>query len=225
MNSRERGIYATLKAHCWRDKCLPRDIESLSRLANEDPRDFEVAWPMVQKPFVERNGFYIHPGLERERKKQREFSRKQRANALKRYYSKTVKLKNATAMPRHNSGNARAGYALQSLSSSSTTVNNNTPLPPLNDAEKRLLDYLQTTPPLNRVVDQETFVRRLAGVYGAERVLGEFRAVVAYCAARPEWEAGKKNWNKTLAGWVKRSAEAQAKKTAVASITQGIKEI
>ncbi len=117
MSMQERGVYITLICKCWNEGTLPEDTERLSKLCGMPHSAFRKLWPSILPCFrssgAER---LIHPRLEKERKKQREYRRRQADAAAKRWESRG----NATAFPRqvarHPSGNALISSQSQSLS-------------------------------------------------------------------------------------------------------------
>ena len=125
MSMQERGVYITLICKCWNEGSLPDDTERLARLCGVPLAAFRKAWPAIQ-PCFRSNGSdrLLHPRLEKERKKQRDYRRRQSDAAAKRWESHG----NATAMPRHvvrhppgiatqpPSGNALISVSSQSLS-------------------------------------------------------------------------------------------------------------
>jgi uncharacterized protein YdaU (DUF1376 family) len=91
------GVYIRLLCHQWIRKGLPNDDAILSRLSGAETDVLSI----VRKKFSEKkNGLLQNKRLEIERKKQREYSRKQAENANKGW----EKRRNATAMPPHDSG-------------------------------------------------------------------------------------------------------------------------
>ncbi|MEK9896932.1 MAG: DUF1376 domain-containing protein, partial [Burkholderiaceae bacterium] len=83
MTAEEAGIYIRLMAHSWKHP-LTNDMGKLAKLAGVTPEAMSTAWLVVSTCFEQRSsGDWIHPRLERERRKQRLHSRKQTENGLK----------------------------------------------------------------------------------------------------------------------------------------------
>lgn len=109
MSMTERGIYITLLSRCWLDGGLPTDLRELSKFARMKPTQFERLWtngPLAQC-FYQKGDQLQHERLDKERKIQAEYRKRQKDAATKRWESHG----NATAMPsvastRHPSGNA-----------------------------------------------------------------------------------------------------------------------
>lgn len=97
MTCAEVGAYIRLLCHQWIRKGLSKNNEVLLRLSGAE---IDVLFS-VRKKFSERkNGLLQNLRLEIERKKQREYSKKQAENARTGW----DKRRNATAMPPHHSG-------------------------------------------------------------------------------------------------------------------------
>lgn len=117
MSMQERGVYITLICKCWNEGTLPCDVAKLAKLCSVPFAAFKRLWPSIA-PCFRSNGAdrLIHPRLEKERKKQREYRKRQADAAGKRWQSHG----NATALPanvtRHPSGNALISSQSQSLS-------------------------------------------------------------------------------------------------------------
>lgn len=118
MTDAQIGIYIKLLCHAWLEGSIPSDLDQLSRFATKEPDSFKDNWRWISSCFEvckKDPSKLINPRLEKERRKQKSFSRKQ-SNAAKSRWQKE-KSGDATALPRECFS-----------SSSSTTVN--TPLPP-----------------------------------------------------------------------------------------------
>jgi len=114
------GAYVRLLCHQWIRNGLQNDDEVLSRLSGAG---IDVLTVVRGKFRMRKNGRLYNMRLEIERKKQRERGKQQALNANKRWGNNG----DAMASIRHGSGICQT-HALQSSSSSS--VNTNTPLPP-----------------------------------------------------------------------------------------------
>jgi uncharacterized protein YdaU (DUF1376 family) len=101
MSMQERGCYITLICVCWQQGSLPSDTDQLARFCALPVPTFRKLWPAVEKCFRASGADrLVHPRLEKERKKQREFrklqSDKGKASAASR--------RATTVQPRFNSG-------------------------------------------------------------------------------------------------------------------------
>lgn len=79
MSLQERGAYITLLCICWIDGSLPIAADRLANMVSTPLKQFAKFWPALAACFVERDGRYVHPRLEREREKQAEHRRSQSA--------------------------------------------------------------------------------------------------------------------------------------------------
>lgn len=116
MSLPEVGAYIRLMSRCWLKGSLPPEVPELARLCGATTGQMRKFWPAISKCFNQRaDGRWIHPRLEKERKVQADYRKRQKENADKRWQSHG----NATAMPEapHPVGNAL-------LSSSSSSISN-----------------------------------------------------------------------------------------------------
>ncbi|MBL7685944.1 MAG: DUF1376 domain-containing protein, partial [Deltaproteobacteria bacterium] len=74
MTTEEVGAYWLLVSICWRESQLPDDLEELSSLVRMNSEKFQTSWDKRIKRCFQKNedGFWVHPRLEEERKKQQE---------------------------------------------------------------------------------------------------------------------------------------------------------
>ena len=126
MSMTERGIYITLMGRYWLDGGLPADAGVLAAMCRMKRKQFERVWTNgpLHECFEECDGQLIQPRLDKERKKQRDYNRRQSDNAAKGWHSR----RNATALPpparSHPSGNASLSHLhSQSLSRSQISKN------------------------------------------------------------------------------------------------------
>lgn len=99
MSMTERGVYITLLSRCWLDNGLPTDVAVLAKFVRMKTPQFERMWtngPM-HECFAERGGKLHNERLDKERKKQTDFRRRQQDAADMRWESH----RNATASKRH----------------------------------------------------------------------------------------------------------------------------
>jgi uncharacterized protein YdaU (DUF1376 family) len=109
MSMTERGVYITLLCAQWELGSLPTAMKPMAALLKGvNEKQLSRMWPTnLAGCFVERGGRLINPRLERERKKQVDYRRRQSDNAEKRWSKERQSGGNATALPdRHVSGNA-----------------------------------------------------------------------------------------------------------------------
>lgn len=128
MSMTERGIYITFLARCWQDNGLPTDMKVLAGFARMKPAQFERVWKggALSECFYERNGKLHNERLDKERKKQAEFRRRQSDNAARGWRSRG----NAVAVPEHQpSGITRAVETeIESSSGSNSSKKKEEPL-------------------------------------------------------------------------------------------------
>lgn len=83
MSLAERGAYITLLCVCWQQKSLPSDRGKLARLCGVPPTTFQKLWPALEPCFkaaTSQPDRIVHPRLDRERRKQNEYRRRQSDN-------------------------------------------------------------------------------------------------------------------------------------------------
>jgi uncharacterized protein YdaU (DUF1376 family) len=136
MSLNERGAYITLMCFCWREGSIPSDLESLSALCGVDIDTMSGIWKRVQKcfnPHKKNEQRLIHFRLEKERKKQKEHSKKRSEAGLK--GAKTRWVGNDTTDSKCHSNAIQKPMAKNSFSSSissSSSITN----PPTPKGEK-----------------------------------------------------------------------------------------
>lgn len=82
MSLAERGAYITLICKCWIEGSLPADVARLARLCGSPLPAFRRLWLAIEpcfRPLADGQRF-VHPRLERERRKQSAFRRRQADN-------------------------------------------------------------------------------------------------------------------------------------------------
>lgn len=80
MSLQERGAYITLICQCWTEGSLPADVGALARLCGSPAAAFRRLWPALVPCFRAVSGRadrLTHPRLDLERRKQREYRRRQ----------------------------------------------------------------------------------------------------------------------------------------------------
>lgn len=75
MNTEQVGAYHLLMMYCWKEGSLPDDMEELAILSRMETSKFEEAWEKrIQRCFIQNeDGNWIHPRLEKERDKQKNY--------------------------------------------------------------------------------------------------------------------------------------------------------
>lgn len=123
MDNRQYGVYHKLLGHNWLEGSIPADIGQLATLVHEDPRDFESMWSLISKKFRRKgSGRLTNPRQEKERKKQKLFSKKQADAARKRWERQNGKKQKQgipKTVPPHQSG-INPAHAKSCSSSSSS---------------------------------------------------------------------------------------------------------
>ena len=87
MSAQEVGVYLLLLCMDWNDGGIAYNPRLLARYCRVTEAEFTQAWEVVGQCFVERDGRFWNPRLERERDKQAKFSAKQKAAADVRWQS------------------------------------------------------------------------------------------------------------------------------------------
>lgn len=82
MTNAEVGIYLRLLCLDWGEGGFELDPDYLARYVREPRETWDAAWHIVKRCFVERDGRWYNPRLEREREKQAAFRAKQSAAGL-----------------------------------------------------------------------------------------------------------------------------------------------
>ena len=84
MNNREVGCYVKLLCFCWKQGSIPGDIERIAQLCGETEDVMPELWRNIKPCFRSKgNDRLIHPRLDRERKKQKEWRKKSSAGGKK----------------------------------------------------------------------------------------------------------------------------------------------
>lgn len=121
MSMAERGVYITLICKCWTEGTLPADVALLAKLCGLPSSSFSKSWAAIAPCFRASNqpDRLIHPRLEKERKKQRAFRRRQADNGRKggRPPKNDKPTHNPSLLHAPNFGEARKSSALSDLQS------------------------------------------------------------------------------------------------------------
>jgi uncharacterized protein YdaU (DUF1376 family) len=103
MSLTEIGAYTLLLSHCWLDSGLPSDIAQLARIVKVKDRQFARMWKgALSECFYEKQGKLQNDRLDKERKKQAEYRRRQTDAAHARWDKPKASHGNATALPRES---------------------------------------------------------------------------------------------------------------------------
>lgn len=80
MSAQECGVYIRLMCRCWLEGSIPDDLPQVARLGGVTTAQLRKFWPAIRRCFSAHEtdpGRLVHGRLERERAKQRMFSRRQ----------------------------------------------------------------------------------------------------------------------------------------------------
>lgn len=87
MSYTERGVYWHLVSICWLEGSLPPETKALARLLGMTPTHFARLWPAIAPCFKARaDGRLLHSRLEKERKAQAEYRKRQQDAAASRWH-------------------------------------------------------------------------------------------------------------------------------------------
>ncbi len=130
MDNREFGVYWKLICHNWTEKTIPADTKKLAEIVKEPLQYMAKIWPKMSPKFRKKGDRLTHRRVERERRKQREFSRKQSGNALKLWNEKKRshhKIERPPSKPSHSQKDATAMPAREEHSSSASSASSSLP--------------------------------------------------------------------------------------------------
>lgn len=103
MSLTEIGAYTLLLSHCWLDNGLPTDVAQLARIVKVPEKQFARMWAgALSECFYEAKGRIHNDRLDRERKKQADFRRRQSDAAVMRWDKVRESRGNATASRRQS---------------------------------------------------------------------------------------------------------------------------
>lgn len=180
MSLTEVGIYIILLSRAWLDGGLPTDVAEIAKLVRLPAARFGKIWRgALSEAFVERGGRLVNLRLDRERKIQADYRKKQKGNADKRW----DKGGNATALPevsvRHGSGNAPLSLpqSASAFAEKDTGASRSVPL-----VSRRRLDAAFEGP---RVWVPQRIHSDFLAIRGNERELWAF-----YEAVSDQWASG-----------------------------------
>ena len=194
-----RGAYITLLCHCWLDGSLPIGMPSLALLAGVSTETFQSeVWPTLEVCFRAKGERFIHPRLDRERKRQRD-------NRLRR--SAWGKQGANKLWATHRQAKAKDSFPSSSSSSSSTpvsTVSSEAESSP--PSEPTVLDY-PTAGKIKTWPLTETQIGEWRTLYPTLDVLGECRKALAWVQASPERKKTARGMERFLVGWMNRAQD------------------
>lgn len=130
MTNREIGCYIKLMCYCWREGSIPADAQKIARMCGEDGSAMADLWLAIEPCFIEaiaEPGRLVHPRLEQERVKQKDF-RKERSESGKKGAKARWgkgKTKNSSAKGTAMAKPKAEPMAKDGSSSSSLSSNNN----------------------------------------------------------------------------------------------------
>lgn len=126
MSAEEIGMYMLLMCVCWKEGSLPDDMEEMAVLSRANSTDFEESWnKRISKCFVREGDEWIHPRLEKERRKQHKYRQKKveagKKGARKRWENTDSEPKMADDSSAKNKNGTANGSPMANDSSSSST--------------------------------------------------------------------------------------------------------
>lgn len=83
MSLEQEGAYLRLLCHAWLEGSIPADVPSLAAICRVKPSKMAKLWPGIARCWTEKDGRFFNGRQEREREKQRAFSRKNVENGRK----------------------------------------------------------------------------------------------------------------------------------------------
>lgn len=125
MSLEQEGAYVRLLAYCWREGSIPADLNLLSRLCKNAP--VETIQPVLERfaPHPNRPERLVHPRLEAERAKQKQWSEKSaaggRASAEKRQRKTPTRKGGSTTAARVVQPNGNTSFSSSSSFSRNST--------------------------------------------------------------------------------------------------------
>jgi uncharacterized protein YdaU (DUF1376 family) len=206
MSNTERGVYVSLLCYCWLDDGLPTDLPSLARLAEVKLSQFERMWTKgpLHECFYEKNGRFHNERLDRERKAQADFRRKQKERADKRWHPKDgAVIGNATALR----GPHTPGNALQSAICNLRSANKEkSSAEPPSDSTPVVFTF-PTVGKSSAWVLTQGRIDGWRGMYPNVDVMAECRKASAWIEANPERRKTAKGMSAFLVNWLNRAAD------------------
>lgn len=204
MTMAERGIYITLLCRCWDEDGLPTDLSELASMVRMKPAPFAKLWAnsAVRHCFAERGGKLHNERLDRERKAQAEYRKRQKDKAEKRW---DASRSNAVAMPRPERGNAlqsASSSAICNLQSAEEEISSETE----SVSEPALLTFTTVGKSPTWVLTASR-VAEWANLYPSLDVEAECRKALAWVVANPDRRKTTKGMPAFLVNWLNRAAD------------------
>ena len=194
----EEGAYIRALAHCWREGSIPADPKLLSRMLKGASNETVAT---VQRCFVVDGDRLVHLRLEKERKKQREWSKKSREAGIA--SGKARREKKFQGEPKKNGGSPMVEPKPNSSSSS-----------PSSSASKEIYTATPSASPNNtatrgtRIPEHFTVTaahREFARLNGLPNPEEHVEGFVDYWSAQPGSKAIKLDWDATFRNWLRRT--------------------
>jgi uncharacterized protein YdaU (DUF1376 family) len=127
MTLEEEGCYIRMLAYCWREGSIPAEHKLLSRLCKNASDDVLA---VVERRFEKQGTRLIHQRLERERKKQKLFNKKQRLAGIASGRARRQKKLDSEPKSNQRSDSVQTKTNSAFASSSSAAASTTTPLNP-----------------------------------------------------------------------------------------------
>lgn len=134
MSNQQIGCYMKLLCFCWTEGKIPKNLEKIAKICGETKTKMKKIMKEIEVCFIDNgDGFYIHPRLEKERKKQEEHrlakSESGKKGAEKRWNNPDQINSNAIDSPLAKNSSSSSTSSLTTNQNQKPT---NTPLPLLN---------------------------------------------------------------------------------------------
>ena len=204
MSMTERGIYVTFLSRCWLDEGLPVDVSRLAKIARMKPAQFERLWNAspLRECFYEKGGKLQNERLDKERKGQAEFRRKQKAKADKRWESHGIDPAVPEVGTRHPSGNALLSA---SSSASASALKKESAEPPAASTPKLLTFPTVGHPPFWDLVEGQ--VDRWRELYPNLDIVSECRKALGWIEQNPTKRKTARGMGSFLVSWLNRAVD------------------
>lgn len=83
-SNRALGCYVKLMCYQWKHKGLPTDLRKLAAICRENPHTFSKLWPEISEKFPEKDGRFVNPRMEVERRHANSLSKTRSQSGSKR---------------------------------------------------------------------------------------------------------------------------------------------
>lgn len=207
MSYTERGVYWHLISLCWLDGSLPANLPTLARMLSISPAHLGRLWPAISVCFKEKDARLIHPRLERERKSQAEFRRRQSDNGKLGGRPKKGVGSSGLTQPEATKSSSSPISDLQSPSSTAKDVRTTARVSPIASGYRSATNNAHFSPSCGNVPHflHAEFVGKLIG--GGMDDAEADRQVRAFYKAVEEKHAGQIVGDEPLKFWRARFAE------------------